>query len=425
LAAPVDPDTQILPVMDLNLEMERCLGGNHPDRLGIAVSGGSDSTALLILLARWAETNGVKLLAATVDHSLRPDAKNEAKQVAELCADLNIPHQILVWTDWDHTGNLQDQARQARRNLLSQWGQEHHLDVIALGHTMNDQAETVLMRLMRGSGVDGLAGMSASRPQNGIRWIRPMLAVERRKLRVFLTANNTPWSEDPSNEDTKFERIKIRKLLTGLDISVQGLAETAARMQTARKFLEAQTHQLASDITNVTNAGDVEIDHKKFFQQPLDARQRLLSHCLKWVATATYRPRLEGLNRLLAALEKAEKSTLAGCVCEVTSGQIRISREFAAVKDQRVNVMQLWDSRWALSCAIEIKDCTIAALGEPGLAQCPDWRTTGLPRNSLLASPGIWQSGVLISAPIAGWPQNWVAELANGKNSFYSSILSH
>jgi tRNA(Ile)-lysidine synthase len=430
LAAAGDANAKHLPVMDLIDEINLCLPGPLPARIGVGVSGGSDSTALLILLARWGQQHDVEVLAATVDHGLRVEAAAEAQKVAKLCRELKIDHQTLHWQDWEGKGNLQDQARQARRDLLGIWARDHQVSAIALGHTQDDQAETVLMRLVRGSGVDGLAGMARSSLYGGLRYFRPLLGVRRQRLRDILTDKAIAWSDDPSNDDTQFDRIKIRKLMAELAVSTQGLAETAERMQEARSFLEAQTFNLAQGIATVTKAGDVKIDLAQFSKQPLEMRQRLLAHSLKWVASSPYRPRLEGLQRLLAAIEVGQKSTLLGCVCETTkSGHIIVSREYSAVKDASCGVDQVWDHRWKANGLELAPPCTIAALGEAGLAQCPAWRETGLLRASLLASPSIWNSGVLVSAPIAAplqnWSQNWQIDLVNQENSFFSAILSH
>ena len=130
--------------------------------VGVAVSGGSDSTALLALVRAWAEAEGRSVLAVTVDHRLRPESAGEAGVVAELCARLGVGHATRVWADAPGRGNLQASARAARQHLIGAWAREAGLAAVALGHTLDDQAETVLLRLARGSGVDGLAAMRAA-----------------------------------------------------------------------------------------------------------------------------------------------------------------------------------------------------------------------------------------------------------------------
>ena len=141
-------------------------------RLGVAVSGGSDSTALLHLAAGWAARNNVKLRVATVDHRLRAASADEARQVSRQASALDLAHHTLDWTGAP-VGNLQNAAREARKALLGDWARRHGLDAVLLGHTATDQAETVLLRLARGSGVDGLAGMTPQSRDYGVTWLRP------------------------------------------------------------------------------------------------------------------------------------------------------------------------------------------------------------------------------------------------------------
>ncbi|MGB3147286.1 MAG: tRNA lysidine(34) synthetase TilS, partial [Paracoccaceae bacterium] len=185
-------------------------------RLGVAVSGGGDSMALLHLLADWRKAGGPELLAVTVDHGLRPEAAAEAGFVADHCLGLGIAHETLCWTGWDGRGNLPDQARRARYRLIVGWARRHGLARVALGHTLDDQAETVLMRLLRGSGVDGLSAMADCRVEAGIAFCRPLLSVQRQDLRHYLTARSVPWLEDPTNDDPDYDRVKARQALATL-----------------------------------------------------------------------------------------------------------------------------------------------------------------------------------------------------------------
>ena len=129
----------------------------HPPQvLGVAVSGGSDSMALLHLMHEFCQINKIELQAVTVDHRLRPEAAQEAAHVARQCAEMGLPHDTLIWQDWSGEGNLQNAARNARYHKMACWAGTRGIDTIAVGHTADDQAETVLMRLARRSGVDGL-----------------------------------------------------------------------------------------------------------------------------------------------------------------------------------------------------------------------------------------------------------------------------
>src|SRR5690606_38404014 len=155
-----------------------------PERIGVAVSGGSDSMAALHLLTAF----GLKVEAATVDHGLRPEAATEAETVARACAALSVPHETLRWTDGPAaTGNLMEQARLARYRLLAGWALRRGLTQVAIAHTADDQAETFLMRLAREAGLDGLAGMRSTWEQDGVTFIRPLLVIGRADLRGYLS----------------------------------------------------------------------------------------------------------------------------------------------------------------------------------------------------------------------------------------------
>lgn len=213
-------------------------------RVGLAVSGGGDSTALMLLAADWAPGAGAELHVATIDHGLRPEAAREAEQVAALCREVGIPCQVLRWQGWDRRGNLQDAARRARKALLSGWAAERGIATILTGHTRDDQAETVLLRLARGSGVDGLAGIAPVTVENGLRWVRPLLGVGREELRDWLRARGAGWIDDPSNDDPRFDRVRARQMrdqLATLGLTAGRLADTAERMRAAAEVLARVT----------------------------------------------------------------------------------------------------------------------------------------------------------------------------------------
>lgn len=183
------------------------LTGPEPGRVGIAVSGGPDSLALLLLAHRALG----EVAAATVDHRLRPESAAEADHVATVCDRLGIAHQTLTVTR-PITGNLQARAREARYALLEDWRERLGLDWIATAHHADDQLETMVMRLLRGSGIDGLA---AIRPVND-RVIRPLLGFRRAELEAVVEASGFAAVDDPSNADPRFDRVRLRRALARL-----------------------------------------------------------------------------------------------------------------------------------------------------------------------------------------------------------------
>ena len=397
--------------------------------LGLAVSGGGDSMAMLQLAHDWLEGirgqglwPGVTLHAVTVNHGLRDEAADEAAMVAARCAALGLSHDTLAW-HWDRTGNLQDAARAGRYALITDWAQAKGIAAVALGHTLDDQAETFLMRLARGSGVDGLAAMRADW-QDGLRWLRPLLTVPRAELRAFLRARGLDWAEDPSNEDPRFDRVRARQVLgqlEGLGLDAQRLADTAAHMRAAREALELQTQTAARQACTVQD-GDVVIDLDALTAQPFDIQTRLLAHALMWVSSAEYRPRLSALHEVLAQVMLGDRRTLHGCLLEGDMDQVRISREYNAVRRKTARPGEPWDRRWRLTGPDPKAE--VRTLGD-AIADCPDWRATGRALRSLKASPAVWRDGKLIAAPLAGWPNGWEISLLHPDGHFFTSILSH
>lgn len=386
-----------------------------PHALALAVSGGGDSMALLHIAADWARGRAIGLHAATVDHGLRPEAEEEAARVADAARALGVPHTTLRWTDRDGQGNLQDVARRARRALIEVWAAPLGVDAVLTGHTMDDQAETVLMRLARGSGVDGLAGIAPSRQWVEV-WLRPLLAVRRAELREWLRHRGIAWSEDPSNDDPRFDRVRARQMmdtLSDLGLTVERLAATARHMRLGREVLDAAARDLAGRAVTV-EAGDLVIDEGMLAAAPADTRMRFLAAALQWVSRAPYRPRYAALERLA---DGAGGGALHGCLLLSRRGRLRISREHAAVADLSCATDEVWDGRWRFE-GPHAPGLSVRALTARGLALCPHWRETGMPAASLEASPAVWSGPDLVAAPLAGMANGWAAKLTEGCREF-------
>jgi len=186
--------------------------------LVLAVSGGSDSTALLVMAARWAKQlkkRRPKLLAVTIDHGLRAESAREAAAVKRLARELGVPHRTLSWRGNKPKTGLQETARLARYVLLAQAALREGYEHVLTAHTLDDQAETVLFRLARGSGVTGLAGMAYASPlpagrQGTIFLVRPLLHVAKSRLVATLKAAGVGHDYDPSNSDPRFTRTRLR-----------------------------------------------------------------------------------------------------------------------------------------------------------------------------------------------------------------------
>jgi len=391
-----------------------------PKKVGIAVSGGGDSMALLHLALRWSQQTFVPLCAVTVDHGLRAEAAKEAAMVAAFCAGHNIPHDTIVWQDWDGHGNVQAAARDARYRLIGEWAGQNGVDLVALGHTKDDGAETFVMRLARKAGIDGLATSDRLFHRNDVRWCRPLWLAERAALRDYCTRNGVPWIDDPSNDDIDFDRVRVRKamqVLADTGVSLDALHHAAFTAREARDALEYYTIQEAERLVTI-DRGDVVMPLDP--DVPAEIARRLRVKAVQWVGNMAYPPRHASMQQLMSGLWLENTQTLGGCVVTSKDGTLRVTREHRAVGALVSATDARWDNRWKLD-GPHAPDLQVRALGE-GIHDCPDWRATGMPRVSLLASPAIWREDTLIAAPLAGYNDVWSARIAE---DFHSSLVAH
>ena len=298
--------------------------------VAVALSGGGDSMALLVLAERWARARGGRVTAFTVDHGLRDGSGEEARRVAAWARGLGVGHAVLTWSgDKPETG-IQDAARQARYRLLDEACRAHGILHLLVAHSRDDQAETLLLRLGRGSGPDGLAAMSAVRELGACRILRPLLDVARGELRTFLGTAGVDWLEDPSNRDARFARPRLRRRLAddaGLDPAA--LAESARRYGLVRAVLERDTDVLLAHHCRLDAAGFATLRRGGIAAAPQDLAQRALGRVVAAVGGLVYPPRRRRLERLLGDLAtSAEVSvTLGRCHVVATADRIGVYRE--------------------------------------------------------------------------------------------------
>ncbi|TNH39120.1 tRNA lysidine(34) synthetase TilS [Paracoccus haeundaensis] len=380
-----DPGARIRSVLDR-------LAGDLP-ALGLAVSGGGDSIALMHVAAEWAQ--GRRVMVATVDHGLREGSAAEADEVARAARALGLSHAVLLWRRDTQVGNLMAQARDARLRLLSGWARRNDLPAVALGHTADDLAETLLMRLARGSGVDGLSAMAEWRDAFDMRWLRPMLGTGRTELRDWLTARDITWIDDPTNDNADYDRIRARQAIAALGLEVSGLARSAAHIADARDALADYAALLSADAK--VDRGSLILSRGPLRDAPPEIRRRILVAACRWVTGADYPPRRATLVHALEAMLAQGRVTLDGAMISPTGGGLRVTREAAAALRTGPTPDRVWDRRWRVRGLAPGQ--TIAALGTEPLARLP-WRDSGLLRDEAAASPGIWQDGRLIAAPL-------------------------
>ncbi len=416
--------------------MGALLGPDFPSDIGLAVSGGGDSMAMLTLAHNWTRVWGVRLWVVTVNHGLRDEAAAEAQLVAETCAELGHPHATLRW-QWDGQGNVMDAARRARLRLIDAW--RGTLAHVLMAHTADDVAETFVMRLARGSGVDGLSAMAAARtvdlpnpktlganeysgtlpqqwtPRKGtamrparFQILRPCLEMTRAELRHYLRTLKGTWIEDPTNDDPSYDRARVRRALSTLSelgIDPATLTNTAHRMARARSALRARAVDVWSKIgTERDGHRDKLIDRDGFAAAERDTQMRILAAVLQFISGNAYRPRAAPLEALLDRLLAGGGGTLHGCEARAEPDHIRVFREYAAV----AGVVQpldagLWDGCWRFRArGMNSDGLEIRALGDAGWEQLPPEHRTHL-HAAARSLPALWRGATLVGCPGLGF----------------------
>lgn len=302
-------------------------GLSHETALLVAVSGGPDSVALLALLAGWAQVPGrPPLHAATVDHGLRPESAEESVAVATLCARLGVGHAALRWEGVKPASALQAQARRARYALLADEARRLGGATLVTAHTLDDQAETMLMRLSHGSGPSGLAGMRQRSEINGVPLVRPLLGVPKARLVATVQARGLPFILDPSNADRRFERVRWREsmpVLAEQGLTAERLGRLAERMARLDEAAARQAQEVFIEVVMPDEVveGALSLRFSVLASEPDEIVLRVLALALDAAAPGgDGHSRLERLEACGAALTAAARTglalrrTLLGCV---------------------------------------------------------------------------------------------------------------
>lgn len=326
-------------------------------RLAVAVSGGADSMSLVLLARRWTKEAGGDVVALTVDHGLRPEAAGEAARVARWMAAHGIAHHTLVRQGPPIAGDVQAAARAARYRLLEGWCAAAGVLHLLTAHHAEDQAETMLLRLARGSGLDGLAGMTALAERAACRVLRPLLGVSGARLRAGLAAAGQDWIEDPSNRDPAYARSALRagrEALAGAGITMARLAATAGHLGRARIALEAASRDLLARSVELHPAGFARLDPVPLAGAPAEIGYRALAALVATIAGSEFPPRFErlaGVHRALS-IGLTGGSTLGGCRLLPRGSGILVCREAVSVAPPMAVApggRLRWDGRFAIT----------------------------------------------------------------------------
>ena len=375
--------------------------------VAVAVSGGSDSMALCLLADRWARARDGRVVALTVDHGLRADSAHEAVQVGHWLSSRGIDHHVLTWTGSKPRTRIQEKARDARYDLLTTWCRSKGIGNLAFAHQLEDQAETFVMRLNRGSGPNGLAGMSAVIEMDGVRVIRPLLGVSRGELVKTIKAFGQPWVEDPSNRNRAFERIQIREnlpALAGAGYPPKALVGLAAAFGQLRKISETETAALLAGACVVHEAGFAEIDMALFATAPCLFATHALAQTAACIGGGAYPPdkrKLADLYDWVCNDRRGKSLCVARCRFQKRKGHLIVCRENRGLPKQGLGQTNgnLWDGRFRLSLINPrgegqiAEEAFVGPLGRDGWAEIvaadPKSRETEIPFPARLVLPAI------------------------------------
>ncbi|WP_419903887.1 tRNA lysidine(34) synthetase TilS [Kiloniella sp.] len=385
----------------------------HPLKIAVALSGGADSMALCLLLKEWVDAHDGELIAVTVDHTLRPESEFEAKWIHARLTSEGVEHHILSWQkELRATGSTQVLARDARYRLMSQWCQQRSISLLALAHHLDDQIETLLIRLLRNSGSDGLAGMSLQRREGQLNLIRPLLSVSKERLLATLRDRGWGWIEEPSNHQDKYLRNRLRRAMPNLELGglkKETLARICHSLGRIRRNLQERTDAFINKCVVVKSSGYATIDYNESIKADSEILTRALERTLLTIGGGNYSPRSERTKRLVRELHDGTdvKVTLAGCHVKVKQGVIAIARETRNLPEVPLSSEGdfLWDNRFYIHIHGAMKDAglILKALGKQGWQQLcqlsPHIKESAIPMFARYSLPAVFLGDKIITVP--------------------------
>ncbi len=390
--------------------------------LAIAVSGGADSLALCLLAADWARARGGKVVGVTVDHALRLESAAEARRVGGWLAAHSIDHCILTRTGPKPETGIQAFARQARYDLLQGWCADQGILHLLLAHHQDDQAETLLLRLGRGSGPDGLAAMAPIVERAAVRLLRPLLDVPHHRLTATLTALGQEWVEDPSNQNPHYQRVRLRQMMPALanvGIKSAGLAETARHFGALRQVRDQQIAQSVVRLADLHPAGWVRLDALEVARLPRDQALAVLGRVCRVVGGGVLPHRQDRLERLLDELLAglSGRRTFGGCLLSPGRQGVVVCRELAAVASP-VSVTGgqdlWWDRRFAFRLSGDGQGW-VGALGVKAWAALrKEIPVPGLPSSVIPTLPALFDQHGVSAVPHLGYNRCKSGEKTSG-----------
>lgn len=380
--------------------------------VAIACSGGGDSMALTLLTDIWAKAQGGTATALIVDHGIRKNSATEAAAVARELSRHCVKSQTLRYGGPKIRQDIQASARDVRYRLLTDWCAANGCLHLAVAHHLEDQAETVLLRLSRGSGTDGLAAMAPVVETPTLRIMRPLLHVSQAKLMATLTQRNASHVDDPSNRNTAFARVRIRKISTSLadeGMTPHRLSATASSLARARSAIEGEVAALLARTTVLFPEGYGRVTSDLMRRAPEEIALRALARLMMCISGNDYPPRLARIERLYDWIRNGAPGggrTLSGCRVLPQGDRLLVCRETHAAKESipaRGEI--LWDGRFRLLFPARALG-EIRRLGNDGWRHAvtivPELRRSRIPAVVRPSMPAIWKGEKLLSIPHLG-----------------------
>lgn len=400
--------------------MARAGAWEQRPHLALGVSGGPDSMALAVLARDWAAANGGRVSALHVDHGLRAGSAAEAEKVGGWLSAHDVPCTLLHWSGTKPAANLMAAARDARYALLADWCHRQGVLHLLVAHHRDDQAETLVQRLARGSGLDGLTGMAPVATMPFGRLLRPLLEAEKRDLHAFLEQRGIASLSDPSNRDLSRQRARARRFIEGLSRDVEPgeplvrrLSDSAAHLSRAQAAIEAMIGDLAARAVGVDRFGRFRLSLGSLAEAPDEVRLRLLGRLVAAAGGAQHMPRFDRLNRLNDWIGSRGTMTLGGSRIGSDGHSATIFRESRRLPESAPMAESAgtrWDGRFIVdlvpAAGARARGLFIAPLGAEGWRQIRERgpAPAGAPAAAVRATqPALWRRDRLIGAPTLGW----------------------
>ena len=385
-------------------------------KIAIAVSGGVDSMVLMNLAKESDFLNDKNVFILVVDHGLRAESKQEAESVKKEAKKLGFPTRILKWKGPKPNKRIQEEARNKRYSLLINFCRENNINNLYLAHHLDDQIETFLFRMFRGSGLQGLTSFSSSYERNGLTLIRPLIDTPKSELISYARRKKINWVEDPSNENQKYDRVKLRKVLPliykeGFDKKV--FLKSVKKLRLANQALDQITKEFVLQYVIINKNISVFIKQELFLTAPEDVQLRVLQNTIRiFSGERYYSPNyLKILNLMNWARNDNDISakTLGGTIFRKRKGGLILYKEVKKLNDIKPiklskSKYKAWDNRFLIKINKSVKG-EISYLGNEGVKILKSKKIlgkkgfNGIPLTALYSIPAMWDGKRLISAP--------------------------